>query len=108
MCPSSHAILVPGLGLVEGVDLIFRIVFQISGQDNASYKIQKSYWHFQIKKFCFCYLPKQKFTVEVFVLTRVLFATTILTTELLSENSTNSLKVKMRTKLSCKILIDIL
>ena len=42
------------IGLVEGVDLIFRIVRQISDQDNVSYKIQKSYWYFQIKKFCFC------------------------------------------------------
>ena len=32
--------------LVEVVDLIFRIVCQISGQGNASYKIQKSDWHF--------------------------------------------------------------
>ena len=38
--------------IVEGGDLIFRIVRQISDQDNVSYKIQKSYWHFQIKKFC--------------------------------------------------------
>ena len=30
-------------GLVEGVDLIFRIVCQISGQDNVGYKIRKSY-----------------------------------------------------------------
>ena len=44
-------------GLVDGVDIGFRIVCQISGQDNVSYKIQKSYWHFQSKKFgffCFC------------------------------------------------------
>ena len=41
-------------GLVEGVDLIFRIVCQISGQDNVRYKIQKPYRHFQIKKFCSC------------------------------------------------------
>ena len=40
-------------GLVEGVDLIFWIVCQISDQDNVGYKIRKSYWHFQIKKFCF-------------------------------------------------------
>ena len=39
-------------GLVEGVDLILRIVCQISGRGNVSYKFQKSYWHFQIKKFC--------------------------------------------------------
>ena len=34
-----------------GVDLIFRIACQISGQDNVSCKIEKSYWHFQIKSF---------------------------------------------------------
>ena len=50
----------------------------------------------------------QKVIVEILVLTRVLFVTTILTIALLSENSTNSLKVKTRTKRSCKILIDIL
>ena len=36
------------------VDLIFRIVCQISGQDNVSCQIQNSYWHFQIKSFYFC------------------------------------------------------
>ena len=50
-------------GLVEGVGLIFRLVCQISGQDNVSYKIQKSYWHFQIKKVC----SVQKVIVEMFV-----------------------------------------
>ena len=43
-------------GLVEGVDLIFRIVSQISGQNDVSYKIQKLYWQFQIKKFYSCVL----------------------------------------------------
>ena len=38
-------------GLIEVVDLIFRSVCQISGLDNTSYKIQKSYWYFQIKSF---------------------------------------------------------
>ena len=32
--------------LVEGVDLIFRLMCQISGLDNVSYKIQTSYRHF--------------------------------------------------------------
>ena len=41
-------------GASWGVDLIFRIVCQISGQDNVSCKIQKSCWHFQIKSFYFC------------------------------------------------------
>ena len=43
-------------GLVEEVGLIFRVVCQISGQDNASYKIHKSYRHFQFQKVCssFC------------------------------------------------------
>ena len=44
----------------------------------------------------------------MFVLTRVLFITAILTIALPSENSTNSLKVEMKTKQNCKILIDIL
>ena len=34
--------------------MICREVCKISGQDNASYKIQKSHWQFQIKKFCSC------------------------------------------------------
>ena len=38
--------------LVEGVDLIFMIVCQIFGQETVSSKIQKSYWRFQIKKYC--------------------------------------------------------
>ena len=42
--------------LVEGVDVIFRIVCQISGQDNVRCKIQKSNWHFHIKKFCSNYV----------------------------------------------------
>ena len=29
--------------LVKGLDLVFRIVRQISGQDNVGYKIRKSY-----------------------------------------------------------------
>ena len=83
-------------GLVEGVDLIFRIVCQISGQDNVSCKIQKSYWRFQIKSAGFCDSIRAKVVVEIFVLTRVLFVTAILTIALLSENSINSLKVEMR------------
>ena len=55
---------------------MFRIVCQISGQDNASYEIQKSCWHFfRIIKFCL----EQKATLEIFVLTRVLFVTAVLT-----------------------------
>ena len=37
--------------------MIFRIVCQISDQDDVatvSYKIQKSRWHFHIETFCFC------------------------------------------------------
>ena len=79
-----------------GVDLIFRIVCQISGQDNVSWKIQKSYWHFLIKSFYFCVSIVAKGYVEIFVLTRVLFVIAILTIALLIENSTNSLKFKTR------------
>ena len=39
---------------------------------------------------------EQKVIVEIFVLTRVLFVTAILTIALLSENSINSLKVETR------------
>ena len=46
---------------------------QISGQDNLSYKIRKSYW--------------QKVTLEIFVLTRVLWVTAVLTTALPREKS---------------------
>ena len=56
-----------------GVDLIFRIVCQISGQDNVSCKIQKSYWHFQIKSFYFCVSIVAKGYCRNFVLKRVLF-----------------------------------
>ena len=79
-----------------GVNLISRIVCQISGQDNVSCKIQKLYWHFQIKSFCFCVSIAEKVVVEIFVLTRVLFVTAILTIALLSENSTDSLKFETR------------
>ena len=51
-------------GLVEGVNLIFRIVCQISGQDNISANPK---------------IKLQKVTVEIFVSTRVLFAAAILT-----------------------------
>ena len=50
-------------GPVKRVDLILRIVSQISGQDNVSYKIRKSYWHFQVNKFCayrFCSFNRSK------------------------------------------------
>ena len=67
-------------GLVEGVDLIFRILCQTSGQDNVSYEIRKPYWHFQMKKFCcnkvecrFILIIGAKGTVEIFVLMTVLF-----------------------------------
>ena len=52
---------------VKRVDLIFRIVCQISGQDNVNYKILKSFWHFQIKslvpiivEYRFCYYNRSK------------------------------------------------
>ena len=81
-------------GLVEGVDLIFRIVFQISGQDNVSYNpniiLEKGY----------C----QNITFNVgFVRNRNFNSCAAL----LSENSTNSLKLEPKTKQSCKILIVI-
>ena len=40
------------------------------------------------------FLSEQKVAVEIFVLVRVLFVSTILTIALLSKNSPNSLKVK--------------
>ena len=66
-------------GLVEGVDLILRAVCQISGRDNVSYNNQNSYWYFQIKVL---FMSDQKVTVKIFVLTRVLFVTAILTSVL--------------------------
>ena len=87
--------------------MIFRIVCQISGQDNVSYKIQKLAFSDQ-KVLFLLFKLKEKLTVKIFVLTRVLFVTRIITIALLSKNSTNSLKVETKTKQSCKILIDIL
>ena len=83
------------------VDLIFRVMCQISAQDNVSNKIQISNCHFQIKKFSSCVsadLIGTKVTAEIIVSTRVLFVTTILTIALQSEISTNSLKYETRTK----------
>ena len=62
---------------------------QISGQDNVS-------GSFRSKVFISVFQSEQKVIVEIFVLTRVLFVTAILTIALLIENSTNSLKVKTR------------
>ena len=44
------------------------LVRQISGQYNVSCKVQKSYWHFQIKKFCFCYLNQSKRLMSKYLL----------------------------------------
>ena len=96
-------------GLVEGVDLVFRIVFQISDQDNVSYKIQKSFWHFQIKNFVsvvFIFLIEAKgyrqntCFIEGFVCNRNFNNCPALP----SENSTYSLKVETRTTQSRKVL----
>ena len=51
-------------GLVEGVDLVLRIVCQISGQDNAKFQNPKLILAFQVKKFC----SEQNLTVKMFVL----------------------------------------
>ena len=51
---------------------------------------------FRSKVFLSVFKSKQKIIVKIFVLTRVLFVTAILTIALLSENSTNSLKVQTR------------
>ena len=51
---------------------------------------------FQSKVFLSVFQSEQKVIVEIFVLTRVLLVTAILTIALLSENSTNSLKVQTR------------
>ena len=72
---------------------------QISGQDNVNCKIQNHIGIFRSKVFVSAFQSEQKVIVEIFVLTRVLFVTailTILTIALLIENSTNSLKVGMR------------
>ena len=47
----------------------------------------------------------KKVAVEIFVLTRVLFVSTILTIALLKEIQQTPLKVETRTKQSCKVLI---
>ena len=52
---------------------------------------------FRLKVLFLLFKSKQKVTVEIFVSTRVLFATAILTISLLSENSTNSFKAETRT-----------
>ena len=79
-----------------GVDLIFRIECQISGQDDVSRKIQKPYWHFQIKSFYFCVSIVAKGYCRNFCFNEGLFVTAILTISLLSENSTNSLNFETR------------
>ena len=48
------------------------------------------------KVFVSVFQSEQKVIVEIFVLTRILFVTAILTIALLSKNSTNSLKVETR------------
>ena len=75
---------------------MLRIVCQISGQDNVSCKIQNHIDIFRSKVFVSVFQSEQKVIVKIFVLTRVLFVTTILTIALLIETSTNSLKVKTR------------
>ena len=69
-------------GLVEGVDLVFRTVCQISGQDNVSY----------CRNDCFNkgFVGNRNFNNCA---------------ALPSDNSTNSLKLEPRTKQSCKVLI---
>ena len=52
---------------------------QISGQDNVSYKIQNDIGIFRSKVFVSVFQSEQKVIVEIFVLTRVLFVTAILT-----------------------------
>ena len=69
---------------------------QISGQDNVSCKIQNHIGIFRTKVFVSVFQSEQKVIVEIFVLTRGLFVTAILTIALLIENSTNSSKVKTR------------
>ena len=51
---------------------------------------------FKSKVFVSVFQSEQKVIVEIFVLTRVLFVTAILTIALLIENSTNSIKVETR------------
>ena len=51
---------------------------------------------FNSKVFVSVFQSEQKVIVEIFVLTKVLFITAILTIALLNENSTNSLKVETR------------
>ena len=69
---------------------------QISGQDNVSRKIQNHIGIFRLKVFVSVFQSEQKVIVEIFVLTKVLCVTAILTIALLIENSTNSLKVETR------------
>ena len=88
-------------GLVEGLDLIFEIISQSSGQENIL-QSPKIILAFSDQKVLF----GAKGYCQKFVSTRVLFVTAILTIVLLRENSTNSLKVENRTNQSCKILID--
>ena len=96
-------------GIVESVVLIFRIVCHISGLDNVSYKVQKSYRHFQIKTFCFC--------VSVVLIGAKGYCQNICFNKgfvcnrnfnncaaELNENSTNSLKVETRTKQSALLI----
>ena len=52
----------------SGVDMIFRIVCQISGQDNVSCKIQTHIGIFRSKVFVSVFQSEQKVIVEIFVL----------------------------------------
>ena len=61
-----------------------------------SCKIQNHIGIFRSKVFVSVFQSEQKVIVEIFVLTRVLFVTAILTIALLVENSTISLKVETR------------
>ena len=63
---------------------------------------------FKSKVFVSVFQSEQKVIVEIFVLTRVLFITAILTIALLNENSTNSLKVETRSdRYLCINFLDI-
>ena len=101
-------------GLVEGVDLIFRIVCQISGQDNVIYESENLIGIFRSKIFFLVVLIGAKGYCrnicfnEGFVYNRNFNNCAALLSENSKKNSTNSLKLEPRTKRSCKILIVIL
>ena len=60
------------VGYLGFIDLILRIVRQISGQNNVSCKIQNHIGIFKSKAFVSVFQSQQKVIVEIFVLTRVL------------------------------------